>query len=180
MKKLGSEKNEEAKRKRNTLALSIFMLVVLVGGTAGYAFVTNPGSDTNNQNSGEIRQVGNRWIVTVEGTDFSFANSPESVQNISVEITAATSLYAGKFLYLVSDNNAVNSEIATTLGTYASRVQKACYGPCDEDLPEKDCSENLIIWQDSSENKVHQEENCVFIEGDLRSVDAFLYSILGV
>jgi flagellar basal body-associated protein FliL len=44
MRKLGSEKNAEEKRKRNTLILSIFMLVVLVGGTAGYAFITNPSS----------------------------------------------------------------------------------------------------------------------------------------
>jgi hypothetical protein len=185
MRKLGSEKNAEEKRKRNTLILSIFMLVVLVGGTAGYAFITNPSSgDPQNPGDGTgeslARLVGNRWVVTLNGVDFSFANSPESVTDIPLDTTVSITTYQGRSLYLASDNNAINTEIATTLGNYASRVQGACYGPCEDDLPEKDCSENLIIWIDSPQNRVYQEDSCVFIEGDLRAVDAFLYDVLGI
>jgi hypothetical protein len=186
MRKIGSQKEAEEKRKRNTLILSVLMLLVLVGGTAGYAFISNPGSENSNtpleDNDGSsiARFVGNRWIVTVDGMDLSFANSPESVANISVDTTSTITNYKGLSLYVVSDNNAINAEIASVLGNYASRVQKACYGPCEEDLPEKDCSENLIIWRDNPQNRVYQEENCIFIEGDLRAVDAFLYKILGI
>lgn len=186
MRKIGSQKDVEEKRKRNTLILSIFMLFILVGGTAGYAFISNPSpaSDTNLEDnsvdSSTARLVGNRWVINSDGKEFSFANSPESVTDISVDTTATLLSYRGSPLYLVSDNAAVNSEIATTLGTYASKVQTACYGPCEEDLPEKDCSENLVIWRDNPENRVYQEENCIFIEGDLRAVDAFLYKVLKI
>ncbi|MFH1802153.1 MAG: hypothetical protein ABH864_01740 [archaeon] len=181
MRKIGSEKETEAKRKRNTLILSVFMLIILIGGTAGYAFITSSRSnnDPTTTNTG-IRQLGNRWIVTIDGIDLSFANPPESVQDVPVDISVSKSTYRGASIYIVSDNNAVNIEIATTLGTYTSRVQRACYGPCEDDLPEKDCSENLIIWRDNPENRVYQDENCVFIEGDIRAVDAFLYNALGV
>lgn len=186
MRKLGSEKDVERRKKRNTLILSIFMLFILVGGTAGYAFITSPGSDKglqtpDSQDGSEIADfVGNRWVVNADGLDLPFTNSPESVVDINVEISATTTSYIGRPLYLVSENTAVNSEIATVMTNYASRIQAACYGPCETDLPEKDCSENLIIWRDSPENRVYQEDNCVFIEGDLRAVDSFLYNVLGV
>ena len=87
--------------------------------------------------------------------------------------------YAGSTVYVVSENQAVFFEISATMGRFL-RVQEACYGPCEEDLPEKNCTDNLIIWQDSPENKVYQEENCVFIDGDMRTVDAFLYDLFGL
>ena len=182
MRKISSERDSERRKRRNTLILSLLMLLVLVFGTAGYAFSSS--SRTSSQDGitsggGEVVFTGSRWRATVDGQDFYFINSPESVENISVDTSVFLSTYAGSPLYLVSDNNAVNVEIASVLEGYASRVQESCYGPCDKDLPEKNCTENLIIWEDSTENRVYQEENCVFIKGDLRTVDAFLYNLLG-
>ena len=71
------------------------------------------------------------------------------------------------------------SGITNNLGRYASRIQEACYGECERDFPEKDCSENLIVFKEMEERKIYQEEKCIFIEGDLLSVDAFLYKIMG-
>jgi len=88
--------------------------------------------------------------------------------------------YAGLPLYIDSDVDSVSSEVVLTLGRFASRVQGACYGECETDLPEKDCSENLIIIRDSLENRVYQEEKCVFIEGDVATADAFLFRVLGL
>lgn len=187
MRKLGSEKGIEQKRKRNTLILSIFMLFILVGGTAGYAFITSPGSSnptanpSGSQDGSDLADfIGGRWVVNADGLEFSLANSPESVSDIPVEQSMSTFSYIGKPLYIDSDNTAINSELATVLTNYASRIQTACYGPCDKDLPEKDCTDNLIIWRDNPQNRVYQEENCIFIEGDLRAVDAFLYNLIGL
>src|SRR3989344_1756426 len=77
------------------------------------------------------------------------------------------------------ENQEATNEIASTLGIYSQRIQLVCYGSCEQDLPEKDCSEEIIVFKDSQENKVYQEENCIFIEGDIKAVDAFLYKILG-
>ncbi|MBU0907412.1 MAG: hypothetical protein KKD18_02520 [Nanoarchaeota archaeon] len=186
MRKIGSEKQIEQRRKRNTLILSVFMLFVLVGGTAGYAFITNqrtndgPTNSENNEGSQLANLIGNRWVINVDGKDMSFTNPPEEVFDVPVTQTNTVLTYSGKPLYVVSTNNAVNAEVAAVLGNYASRVQRSCYGPCDDDLPEKDCSENLIIWRDAPENRVYQDENCIFIEGDLKAVDAFLYNLLGI
>ncbi|MBS3076815.1 hypothetical protein J4233_00935 [Candidatus Pacearchaeota archaeon] len=185
MRRLGSKKDAEEKRKRNTLILSIFMLFILVGGTAGYAFISNPSQSAQvnapeENGSSLARLVGNQWVVTLNGRNLPFINSPESVADVLVNTTVSITTYSGLSLYISSGNSAVNAEITATLGNYASRVQRACYGFCEEDLPEKDCSDNLIVWKDSPQNRVYQEENCVFIEGDLRAVDAFLYKVLGI
>ena len=90
--------------------------------------------------------------------------------------------YAGKQLYVASDNNAVLQEIGLNLGNYVPRVHRACLGVCEDNLPEKSCDgeDNLIVWNsDASVGGVYQEQNCIFIDGDLRAVDAFLYKILG-
>jgi len=183
MRRIGSDKKLE-KRKRNTATfISLFILAILIISTAGYAFITNSNpqqtqSNTNPQ-GGAIYSNG-LWVVSLGSQNFYLINSPESVQNVSVEITMPLSGYSGKPLYIVSNNSAINNEIFSVVGNYASRIQRACYESCEEDLPEKDCSENMIIWKDSAEKKVYQEGNCIFIEGDLTSVDAFLYRILGI
>lgn len=183
MRQIGSERELEQKRKRNVLVLSLFMLAVLVIGTAGYAFLSNPNPQdvsAENNNQEKVRFDGTRWVLIMDSENFYFLNSPDSAENISVNTTLSLFNYKGMPLYIASDNNAVNSEIASTVGRYASRVQQACYGSCGNDLPEKNCTENLIIWKDSAENKVYQEENCVFIEGDMSAVDAFLYRLFGI
>ena len=55
------------------------------------------------------------------------------------------------------------TEIAYNLGKFASKVQNACYGQCNEDLPEKTCTDNLIVISYSNTSKVYQQDNCIFI-----------------
>ena len=85
--------------------------------------------------------------------------------------------YYRKVVYVASDNKGAMYEIGQNLGKYTERMQEACYGNCSENLPEKNCSDLLIVFDESIERKVYQEENCVFIEGDLKAVDAFLWRI---
>lgn len=183
MRKIGSERELEKRKKRNMTIISLFILAVLVVSTAGYAFISRPddGSNTGTSNAeGTVRYTGSLWAVTINGVELLFTNSPEEVENVSVEGDYSLVKYSGASVYLVSGNTAVKNEIATTLGRYTAKMQEACYGECTEDLPEKDCSSNLIVWADSSQNRVYQQENCVFIEGDLRAVDAFLYKTFEV
>ena len=169
MRKIGSEQELEKKRKRTVMILSFFMLVVLVLGTVGYGFIYSGSSSNAAQEENGISQA----------QSLSLSYPQETVREIPVEITLALNNYIGKTIYISSKNPQVTREIAANLGKHSARVQEACYGSCSEDLPEKDCSENLIVWEDSIENKVYQEENCIFIQGDIRAVDAFLYKILG-
>jgi len=147
-------------------------------------FLSGPGSTDNNsdpaiQEEG-IVQIGGNWVVTFEGQSFNIKNPPEAVVDISVESSIAIENYIGQILYMdTKDNGEIEREVFSLLGRYVTRAPRACHGPCEEDLPEKDCSQNIIIWEESTTNKVYQEQNCIFIEGDVMAVDAFIYYLMG-
>lgn len=173
MRKIKSEAELEAKRKKNARYLTFFMLFVLLIGTVGYAFLMGD-RQSKGTNSGEDMQ----WIDF--GKQRVYLTNPKSaVGNTSINITEDLSFYGNEKVYVASKSDNIYYEISNTLGRITERIQKACYGKCAENLPEKNCSDKLIIWNPSQENKVYQKENCVFIDGDLRTVDAFLYHIFG-
>lgn len=183
MRKIGSNRVMEKKRKIGTIIISIFILLLLVVGTVGYAFISNPGSITQRDNTPTdgVVDLGGTWAVTIQGRTFYFSNSPEEVRDIPVDITVTLQTYAGNTLYLDSEDQTVTQEILATLGQFSSRFQEVCQGSCpNRNLPEKDCTENLIVWRESDENKVFQQDNCVFIEGNLEAVDAFIYTLFGL
>lgn len=169
MRRIESEDERERKVKRRNIYLTIFMLLILLISTAGYAFFSG-----NRTTSNEIEEV---HSVNINGQSFYMTNSKNDVKNISVNINAGLSFYSGNNVYVASDSQQVSYEIFSTIGAYASHIQNACYGNCTENLPEKTCSDKLIVWSLSTENNVYQRENCIFIEGDLKAVDAFIYKI---
>lgn len=183
MRRIGSDKGSESKKRRNVL-IGIILLALMIFSTLGYAFITSDRTSTSNPLSTSNSttapvNVGGKWIVTIHGQQFLVQHTPEQTSNVSVEITKDLNSYFDQFLYIDSENQEVTLEISSTLGRFSSRVQEACYGPCERDIPEKDCSVNMIVWRNSSENKVTQQENCIFIEGDLHAVDAFIFKLLG-
>lgn len=167
MRKIESRENIEKKQRRNVQIASLIMLVILVFGTVGYAFSFYT-TDTEDNSHSEEQQ------------EFRLSYGVEEVGDVQINTAKSVLDYRGEEIYIQSDNQAILSEVNLALGNYASRIQEGCYGSCDKNLPEKNCSDNLIIWKDSSENKVYEEDNCVFIEGDLRAVDAFLYDVLDI
>lgn len=166
MRKIGSEKEIEKKRKSTMIGISLFMLGLLVLSTVGYGLIYSGSSGSVQENQNQEQAL-------------SLSYPQEAVREIPVDVSFTLNNYAGKTVYIASQNQQVKTEIAYNLGKHVARIQEACYGSCSEDLPEKSCSDSLIVWQDNAENKVYQEENCVFIQGDIRAVDAFLYKILG-
>ena len=185
MRRILSQAELDKRKKRRNSILSVVMLLVLIGGTAGYAFsfsdssTQDGGSNTGNSNAGDYDYASYNTL-NIEGQDLNFVNKPEEVQNIGVEISKRVSEYSGKPLYISSNNEEVTREIATTLGKFASRVQRACYGTCAEDLPIKTCEDNLIVIDITAEPGVLEEKNCVFVNGGISSADAFLYKVFGI
>ncbi len=184
----GIETQEEIKKKERRRArfFSIFMLLILVGSTIGFAFFYSPTGQNQKSNQGnanqedeEFFQSGNAWNVNIGGEIFSFANKPSEVRDIEVETSFVIGDYTNRPLY-IDASEAAYIEIGSTLGRYSERTQKACYDSCNNsELPEKNCTENLIILESSQENKVYQNDRCIFIEGDIKAVDAFLFKTLG-
>ena len=181
----------ERKKKRNTAIVSVFMLVVLLLGTVGFAFSFNDGpGDSGSGSSSSGGSVGGvnydnargLWYLDVGGQVIYFSNSPAEVADVEIDSLKMLGDFSGRSLYISSDNQGALNEIGSTLGLYASRVQEACYGECGENLPEMNCTSgnNLIVFGESENSVVYDNEDCVFIEGDLETVDAFLYRILGI
>ena len=181
MRKLGYQAQIERKRRTTTIIASIVMLLILVVSTAGYALLYNP-SPPSQSTSEEysITQVNGQWRVVLSGNEFYLLNSPQQVSDIPIEISSTINLFNSKTLYIDSQNPTIFNEIASNLGKFSSRVQEVCLGECERDLPEKDCSENLIVYIETEQNKVYQENNCIFIEGDIKSADALIYKLLGI
>lgn len=171
MKKIESAAEIEERRKKRGMYLTILMLIILLGSTAGYSFLSSEKADKNKGNAQGAEELG----VKVGEQYVYLAHSKNDTSNVSVNVMFNLQDYAGKKVYVVSENNGISQEIMSTIGGYADGIQNACYGNCTENLPEKNCSDMLIVWQESSENRVYQQDNCVFIEGDMKAVDAFIY-----
>lgn len=172
MRKIGTEKELDSKKKFMVSLISIILLIILLFGTVGYAFLSGTGSTPNNPTTPEGATV-------FEGQYFYFAHTPEETSEIPVEISSNLNSFVNTPLYFSINNSAISNEVLQFLGKYSSRVQQACYGECTEDFPEKDCKiENMIVWKDSPDNKVYQQEKCIFINGDLRAADAFIYRLM--
>ena len=178
MKKIKTQEEIEKSQKFKSWILTAFLLLILVGSVAGYAFYQrDPSITTSNSSSGKVQELGNQWVLNLNGNNFYFSNSPDSVKNISVNIAFSLQDYSGKVLYISSDNDAVSSEIANTLGLVAQRTQLACYGNCTKDLPNKDCKDYMVVFNEMNESRIYQKDNCVFIEGEFKAADAFLYKL---
>lgn len=181
MERIRSIVEKERSEKRKKLWLGAFFIAILVLSTLGFALTgvyNSSNTQTDNQN-GDGQYNGQYWVYNLGGQEFYFNNDINDINFENVELDKRLNSYSGKKLFIDSENEVVSNLLAGNLGRFAERVQEACYGECERDLPEKDCSENLIIWRESEEKKVFEEQNCVFIYGDLSMLDAFLYRVLG-
>lgn len=176
MRRIGTEKERARKEKRSRILVGAFMLALLIFSTVGFGlYYSSSGSSSGVQNNADTNP--SPWSLDISGNRVYFLNSKDSVSDININAFKDLSNYAGNALYIDSESEEITQEIANTIGLYSSRVQRACYGICEDDYPEKDCTENLIVYEYSQEDSIVQEDNCVFIEGDIKTVDAFLYSV---
>lgn len=182
IRKLETREESEKKRKRNTLILSTIMIAILLFSTAGYFSLRDESASSSNK-AGAVENVGDSWILTVGDQTLRFSSSPESSKNVSILMTKNMQSFYGKTVYFASDSDALSYELASSLSRYTERLNPACYGPCDKDLPEKNCNDSLIVINSinfTGQGRIYEEGNCVFIEGRLDTVDAFLYKLFGV
>lgn len=187
IRKLESKGESEKKRKRNTFILSVVMISILLFSTAGYFSMREDTSSANGEK--RVENIGDSWVLKYGDQTMTLSNSPESAANVSIFMLKNLQSFYGKTVYVASDSDAGYYEIDSSLGRYTERLQPACYGKCNKNYPEKDCNNTMIIIRALNESvseielgkgKVYEQDNCVFIEGGLSAVDAFLYRIFEV
>ena len=208
MRKIQTKKEHERRQRRNNIIASVVMLLVIMLGIVGYAFTGSLQNDANT-NSGIQEYNGHEFIVQngywvlEENTDLAFVYGPREVPEITIEARENSSIngiqdYYNTPVYIAeigenSSNTAAKTELYRTLQNYAQRMQGACYlennsetTNCANDLPLKECNDNLIILNKTKEDSVSiiQKDNCIFINSNednmTKTTDAYLYKILGI
>jgi hypothetical protein len=187
MRQIGIREDPEKQRRRNVTYMALFMLFTLVVSTVGFAFYYN---DTSNSNpveqtgtSGELvtQQIGDRWAVPFRGQYLYFTYSPNATDSSNLDsVNRDISSYYGGNLYVDSKQEYAYNLIKETLGRYVLETSKACYGSCLENVPEKNCTENIIVFRESNVKKVVQEDKCTFVDGDLLTLEKVISKILGI
>jgi hypothetical protein len=196
MRKIISHEQRERKKRRNQIVIGIVLIVLMIFSTAGFAFV-NQGSTGNNEVD-ELQTLtingvvftgygfGNDWTFQTQGSSFITRNLPTDVDNIQFSTTNTVGKFVNKPLYFVGNGPGV-SELARNLQNLASRVQNACIkGEECENLPIKDCNDNVIIVKEPVDDieLIYEEDNCVYIISELnnqiRHADRYLFSLLNL
>jgi len=189
MKKLKTQTDKDKKNKTVKLLVGIFLAGIMVFSTVGYALVF--GGNTLGGDRSQVQPPvqgqtggpqfnGQYWVYNVAGQQYGFTHALDTITDVPVSINMTLSDYLGTPIYVVNGDQEFLTEIGQNIGRFGSRFQEACLGECEENLPEKDCSDNLIIYEAGEENTVYQEGKCIYIEGNLTAVDAFLYKVIGL
>src|SRR3989344_808092 len=180
IRRLQTKEELDRKKKRNNKILSLTMLSILLFSTIGYAFFINPdSSSSNNQNQGQNSDPAQSDKISFQyqGTQFVLISTLNQIKDVPIDITISPESYVNQPIYIDIKNEGVLRELVLNLGKISPTVQKACYGKCEENLPEKDCTSNLIVWNQSIDKRVYQKDKCIFIEVDITAADAFIYSL---
>lgn len=174
MRAIESFEVREKRSKRNRLIMGVLLIGLMVLSTAGYAFYGVTDKNTGVVNEQGIRYDGSYWIFPASYSDLYLFNDPTNIVKVNLNNKALN--YGGSPLYIDSEDSYIKEHLALNLGTYFNGIYEACYSSCERDLPEKDCSEPIIIYRDSLENSIRQEQNCFFISGNTEEVDKFILS----
>jgi|TARA_Y100000034_G_scaffold14866_1_gene15634 hypothetical protein len=186
MRKIGSKYQEEKRRKRNQFVLGFVLIFVMFFSVIGYSFQGtvshNNIVENSNYNGFEFIEQNGFWILNQNNVNLIFRYSPNEVPNINSKLKNLNN-YNGKPLYIFSESTEAESEIRTNLFQSVERIQNACLEECDKNLPIKTCEDNFIIIKEGDE-KIVQENNCVFITGKIEDLtklaDEFLFKILEI
>jgi hypothetical protein len=194
MKKLMTRAERAKINRRNQFLVGVVLIVLMIISTLGYALMGGSSSTEENQridyNGIRFQQNSGVWIFEIGNQVFGTRYNPKEVEDIEVPITMTLQSYVNQPLYYVEGIGEPVYEIAGNLNErYVLRLQEACLEETNntrcQDLPMKDCGvDNVIVIQESDDERIYQEENCVFIRASLanqtRYADAFLFKILGI
>lgn len=196
MRKIQTKEDVEKKQKRNNAIMVIFLVFILLGSTFGIivnSFGNNSSSDSSTSlkyNGYDFVYQNNYWNVDLSGKTYSFLNSPKDTESLVLgkdNVSKTIQDYTNVPVYIYSEYSGAEIEIYRNIFQVAQRVQNACpqgINCSNDNLPVKDCSENLIIVQESTDSEIVQNKGCVYIRGPkenlIKESDEFMFKIFGI
>ncbi len=172
---------EDKKRKNRNKYLGILLLVIMAISSLGYAFISSDKTENGDSSREGIFEENGQWIARYGDLQLVFYTSPDEAKNVSSNINITLNEFSKSNVYVADKEKVLGGFLVQSIGKYVS-LSDACYGSCEEDLPEKNCSgsDYLIIWNRNESNSLNQNGKCIFINGDIKSVDAFVYRVFGL
>ncbi|MBU1136242.1 MAG: hypothetical protein ABIG37_01985 [Nanoarchaeota archaeon] len=182
--------NEDIRKSENMkkIIVGVVLVGLMVLSTVGYAF-NQTGRDVKkaleyNGFKFTLEEDG-LWHGSLNEYESATVYNPEDTENISSYSKSSINNYQGKTVYFSHDSDVRGiQEISRNIGGLIERIQFACLDDCEENLPIKNCTDNVIIIRESKETLINQEENCIYIlsEADetIRACDAFIFKLFGV
>ena len=153
--------------------------------SVGYAFLSNPGKDApvtpHETGSGGVQNQGNGvWTASVYGATFQFFTDPTQIGNISVMTNGTFADLVASPINYDTQSPGLGQALQETVGQVVL-IQPVCVGPCTQNVPEKECSSRIVLWnQTASENRVYSDRQCIVIEGGRAAFDAWMYHLTGL
>lgn len=190
LKKIETQKDRDAKSKRNQIIISVIMVALIGLSTLGYAIMSNSGDSSATNNVVEYAGLtfvnsNGFWATQISGKVYYFNYLPNETTDVVVSGDYSFSDYYQKPLYAVNINSAA-SGLLNALDEITLRTQDACFSGINcpnSELPIKTCADNLIIFSDANSNttSVSKSGNCTFISGDFfKGSDKLLYKLLNI
>ncbi len=182
MRKIKSQAEIDAKKKRNQIIVGVVLVALMMFSTIGYSLMDKTSNSIKKVEYSGITFVGSNGMWEIENTKMYFNYLPTELVNVSVTGTYDLNDYTNQTVYFVNYSS-VGDLIINNLRGQIQRYQEACLeSPCGLDLPVKNCSQDrIIVFANSEENRVYQRDKCVFISGDYaKGVDVFNYKLFGI
>lgn len=195
MKKTLSKRERKKAEQKKQLIVGLILVSLMVFSTIAYS-LSSRDSDKTTQTKFMYKGVlffeqGEYFIATDGNFQLLIFNDPRENKFLQEELPEVSIDNFFNFpLYLDSEYYLLNSAIAENLGPntngVSSRVQLACIDEedCAEELPIKNCQENIIVIRESNASKITKEENCIFISGNIDElpslVDTFIQTLFGI
>ena len=181
MRSISSKYELKKAQKRNQWAIGGVLIFLMLASTLGFAFQggfsggggTTAEENTVVYNGFQFENVNNFWVLG----SFVFRYNPLEVSDIGLELKNLDD-YRNKTTYVYSESPQAESELIVNLGQFTDIESVS-------NESSRDCSDNFIIIKESSNSKIEQEENCVYIEARnqvelVENTDQFLFKIFGI
>ncbi|NCN87101.1 hypothetical protein GW932_04665 [archaeon] len=192
IKKLSSKEDERKKQRKNNYLIGAVLVIVMFGSVFGIivnSFDTSNNSEKLTYKGFPLEAQGNVYLLGIGNHSFYLTNNPNDLGELKYDINFSKTLanYVGLPLYLDSYSYTYSQQIYQNIFGYPERIQFACENEndcLDDNLPIKNCTENMIIIREKEDNKIYEKDNCVFIEGTTEEisklVDLFTLKVLGI
>jgi len=184
LKPIEKKTEKERKEKRNRILLAFFSAVIMILSVVGFAL--NLGRNHTIEKQGEFWE----FKVNLNGEEITLRTVylPNETKNVLLNYKPSIQDFANKKYYFYSNIKLKERAIRLiSYLSYFSLLRESCirgYECYNDELPLKDCNDNVILFEKSNVTEIKKEENCIILKGNETNIDkvidAFLYNIFQI